>query len=80
MAKTFYAKSQFAATSIAAPCLHGFCCIGICCRCHNLEGGIGVMCAKAFGTPSLSFCSVLAIELASLLMTLVRKGLIEAGL
>lgn len=32
----------------------------------------------AFGTPSLSFCSVLAIELASLLMTLVRKGLIEA--
>eukprot|EP00434_Breviolum_minutum_P044550 symbB.v1.2.039800.t1/scaffold6792.1/size15526/3 len=31
----------------------------------------------AFGTPSLSFCSVLAIELASLLMTLVRKGLIE---
>ncbi|CAK9113176.1 Uncharacterized protein SCF082_LOCUS52469 [Durusdinium trenchii] len=32
----------------------------------------------AFGTPSLSFCSVLAIELASLLMTLVRKGIIEA--
>ncbi|CAJ1384030.1 unnamed protein product [Effrenium voratum] len=32
----------------------------------------------AFGTPSLSFCSILAIELASLLMTLVRKGIIEA--
>eukprot|EP00931_Biecheleriopsis_adriatica_P057198 TRINITY_DN33920_c0_g1_i1.p1 TRINITY_DN33920_c0_g1~~TRINITY_DN33920_c0_g1_i1.p1 ORF type:complete len:354 (-),score=68.96 TRINITY_DN33920_c0_g1_i1:76-1137(-) len=32
----------------------------------------------AFGTPSLSFCSVLAIEIASFLMTLVRKGLIEA--
>lgn len=31
----------------------------------------------AFGTPSLSFCSILAIEIASFLMTLVRKGLIE---
>lgn len=32
----------------------------------------------AFGTPSLSFLSVLAIEIASFLMTLVRKGIIEA--
>ncbi|CAE7718305.1 unnamed protein product [Symbiodinium pilosum] len=32
----------------------------------------------AFGTPSSSFCSVLAIEIASFLMTLVRKGIIEA--
>jgi len=31
----------------------------------------------AFGTPSLSFLSVLAIEIASFLMTLVRKGIIE---
>lgn len=32
----------------------------------------------AFGPPVLSFCSILAIELASLLMTLVRKGIIES--
>lgn len=32
----------------------------------------------AFGTPSLSFCSLLAIEIASFLMTLVRKGVLEA--
>lgn len=31
----------------------------------------------AFGTPMLSFSSVLAIEAASVLMTLVRKGIIE---
>lgn len=30
-----------------------------------------------FGTPSLAFCSILAIEVASFLMTLVRKGLIQ---
>ncbi|CAK0843111.1 unnamed protein product [Prorocentrum cordatum] len=33
---------------------------------------------SVFGTPMLSFLSVLAIELASFLMTLVRKGKIEA--
>eukprot|EP00401_Gymnodinium_catenatum_P056697 CAMPEP_0117546990 /NCGR_PEP_ID=MMETSP0784-20121206/46891_1 /TAXON_ID=39447 /ORGANISM="" /LENGTH=192 /DNA_ID=CAMNT_0005343877 /DNA_START=452 /DNA_END=1030 /DNA_ORIENTATION=- len=32
----------------------------------------------AFGTPMLSFGAVLGIEIASFLMTLVRKGLIEA--
>jgi len=32
----------------------------------------------AFGTPSLTFCCILAIEVASFLMTLVRKGMIEA--
>lgn len=32
----------------------------------------------AFGCPSLSFASMLAIEIASFLMTLVRKGVIEA--
>jgi hypothetical protein len=31
-----------------------------------------------FGTPSLSFLSVFAIEIAAFLMTLVRKGIIEA--
>ncbi|CAE7904128.1 unnamed protein product [Symbiodinium sp. KB8] len=31
-----------------------------------------------FGTPSSSFCAILAIEIASFLMTLVRKGIIEA--
>jgi len=31
-----------------------------------------------FGTPMLSFGSILAIEIASVLMTLVRKGLIES--
>lgn len=33
---------------------------------------------SAFGLPFLSFGSVLAIEIASFLMTLVRKGIIEA--
>eukprot|EP00930_Biecheleria_cincta_P041051 TRINITY_DN28124_c0_g1_i1.p1 TRINITY_DN28124_c0_g1~~TRINITY_DN28124_c0_g1_i1.p1 ORF type:complete len:325 (-),score=54.86 TRINITY_DN28124_c0_g1_i1:31-1005(-) len=32
----------------------------------------------AFGTPTLSFGAVLAIEIASFLMTLVRKGIIES--
>lgn len=32
----------------------------------------------AFGPPGLSFCSAFAIEIASFLMTLVRKGIIEA--
>lgn len=32
----------------------------------------------AFGTPVLTFGSILAIEIASLLMTLVRKGIIES--
>jgi len=32
----------------------------------------------AFGTPSSSFCAIFAIEIASFLMTLVRKGIIEA--
>lgn len=34
---------------------------------------------SVFGTPMLSFLSVLAIEIASFLMTLVRKGKIESG-
>ena len=33
---------------------------------------------EAFGTPSSSFCAIFAIEIASFLMTLVRKGIIEA--
>jgi len=31
-----------------------------------------------FGSPTLAFCSVFAIEIASFLMTLVRKGIIKA--